>query len=467
MISDSSPWLTRFAALTDEEIERRTRFSPPAVTGMDSLNPGVATRHLSNTLSQIFEPTPASLHIHRRMVDAAEQFAREAFPSREMFRRRLYNFEGYQSEMSPWNPVCVTGLSGGGKTSLFVAAARILQDETVDAGAGHTLPLIGLSYLAIEDERSELDVLQSTWRALSRKRPDVGASPYERARLQTDDVFAKKKLKDARKNTALMAYRSGCCGVIVDEMQFMTQGSTANTLVTKTLLELSYLRFPFFFAANFNLVAKLRSRPPQDRDRLLSDPIVVLPDTLVFEAAANAWKAYLRVCVRVSGNVIALDMEKDAEPLLSYTFGLRRKFIFMIKQAYGRAREAGKFTIQMRDVEEAYKSTAYFTHRKDVESLKALEVTGKSESKEFVCPFEVDSTEMMTRQKRAMEESDRVVAEQMVVDSLSPAEKLLYHQAGGPRPDSGEKAKTSGRVRTAVSGSSLIAGSNQFHGRRK
>ncbi|MEX3958751.1 hypothetical protein [Trinickia sp. EG282A] len=401
------------------------------------------------------------------MLDAAEQYSREAFPSAKEFLRRLYDFEIYHRKTAPWNPVCVTGLPGGGKTSIFVAATRLLEDDTVNAGAGHVLPLLGFRHLTIEDERSELGILRRTCWAFNRQWSGTTSSAHEKTRLKEDDGFPMRDLKRARDTTALVGFRSGCCGVMVDEMQYMTQSTTANTLVTKSLLELSYLRFPFFFAANFNLVAKLLARPPQDRDRLLSNPVVVLPDTVATEISETAWKNYIRECKRVAGGVLDFDVDKDAESLVRYTFGLRRKFVIIIKSAYGRAREAGRFAAGMSDIEEAYKSTAYYTHRKDVESLIAMETSGKKEQKEFVCPIEVDSTEAMARHRMAQEEQGRAVAEQMVIDSLSPAGRLAYQQAGGPKPDAGEKSKGSGRVKTPVSSSSLLAGSDQFHRKRK
>jgi len=73
-------------------------------------------------------------------------------------------------------------------------------------------------------------------------------------------------------------YRRGCCLIAIDELQFLTQSEQANVLVCQVLLAVTYVGVPMVFISNYSLCHRLLKRPPEAIQRLLTRPLILVPD---------------------------------------------------------------------------------------------------------------------------------------------------------------------------------------------
>ena len=231
-------------------------------------------------------------------------------------------------------------------------------------------------------------------------------------------------LQELRKGCRRRLYRDGVALLTADEFQFYTQSTTANTRVTQALMFLSYLGVPWVFAANYSLCHRLLSRPQEDTQRLLADPIVLLPDA----PDSEAWVGYLGECVRVAGEWLQIDPVRDGKALHRYSAGLKRLVVRLVGIAYGHARESGKITISITDIERAYCSTQFTISRRDVEAIHEQQITGRMVREDLWCPFDLPKEiSAAVFDRRRLEREQRAVAG-LIESSLNVQEKAQLAQ---------------------------------------
>ena len=223
-----------------------------------------------------------------------------------------------------------------------------------------------------------------------------------------------------------MLFHSGCCFIIADEVQFFTHSTVANAQVTKTLGFLRQMGIPLFFIGNYSLGHRLVKRNQEERQRLLSDPLILLPDLPSDPAYVELLSAY-KTC---SNEVLAIDAERDAADIHWLTGGLRRPLRLLIVEAFKIAkmrslklREA--VSISMGDLRDAYNSTAFSIHRRDVEDSRLLlggaAVKGR---RDLECPFEL-AAEQTAMHRRLLEQSRREeLSHAMLFSSLTKSEAV-------------------------------------------
>lgn len=439
-----TPWATRFMELSDGVVEARTRFTPSPLLNLDAYPAYEAANLLWNTLREIFILTPRTLKVIRRILAEASAYSGQAYSDQKVFKSRLYN-----PVVDPLPAICLTGPAGVGKSTLLKAMSRLFDEtDQIDAGGGHRLPMRTFFYYKVYRGCRDTQILQAfieSCLVLPLKEGDVVEDdPKEPPQPET--------VKSVTRALALaqrLAARDGIAAVILDELQFLTQSTVANTAVTATLLGMTYLGPPLVFASNYDMVHRLKQRGQQDRDRLLSRHVPLLPEMLAVPEDFKAWKAYLVECIAISGSALAFDPENDAEPLHCYTFGLRRKLLDLFRIAYRHARQQNRYTATMHDIEWAYCSGEYCEHRVDVEELISIQLGRPSSRKDLIFPFEMDAEETQVRTEEQEALHFEKVTDQATAASLSPAEKRSYVAAGGTvkgakesgRKPSGEKRK--------------------------
>ncbi|MCP1289670.1 ATP-binding protein [Chromobacterium sp. S0633] len=424
--------------LSDGVVEARTRFTPSPLLNLDAYPAYEAANLLWNTLREIFILTPRTLKVIRRIIAEASAYSGQAYSDQKVFKSRLYN-----PVVDPLPAICLTGPAGVGKSTLLKAMSRLFDEtDQIDAGGGHRLPMRTFFYYKVYRGCRDAQILQAfieSCLALTLKEGSINEPQSETVKSVTKALALAQRL----------ASRDGIAAVILDELQFLTQSTAANTAVTKTLLEMTYLGPPLVFASNYDMVHRLKNRGQQDRDRLLSRHVPLLPEMLAIPEDFQAWKAYLEECIVISGGSLAFNPENDAEPLHCYTFGLRRKLLDLFRIAYGHARLQGRYAATMQDIEWAYCSGEYCEHRVDVEELISIQLGRPSSRKDLIFPFEMDAEETQIRMEEQEARHFEKVTDQATAASLSPAEKRSYVAAGGTvkgakgsgRKPSGEKRK--------------------------
>lgn len=456
-----SPWELRFIGLDDKSIEDRTRIAPHPIGGLSSFSRGTASEKLRVHLEAIFLASPQGVRVIREIVHTAWAYAQEEYPDAKEFMARLYNDE-YIPLTRP--AICVTGLAGGGKSAIMRAIGRLIPDDECDAIAGHQLPRRAFAFVAVKQHDTEAAVFRSLHEL-------IGCSTIPRStEVESTSKPSRRQgrlgsVNDAMRLAQRGAFRDGFTGILLDELQFLAQ-SGATARISKTLLLLSYVGPPLVYAANFDMVHGLKARAQQYRDRLLSRPIVLLPDSIWDSEEFEGWILYLSEVLRVADGALEFDAKDDAERLHRYSFGLRRKLVLLLTEAYRHAREHKRQSAKMPDIEWAYKSVRYEVHRDDVESLQASEIGTKTKRRDLHCPFEIDPDVKSGRTKFYLNMLHQKTAEDAVAASLSPAEKRalqrMKERAAEGKGDT-PKPKPERKPRMEpVSATSLATGMGRF-----
>lgn len=452
MISRSTPcdWLYWFNRLDNDEEIRLAAYTPVVpIKALQTMRIEAACSKLDEAWKNVFVPGPQHVDILRTLVDQAKEFAQSNHPTLKDYNRQL------SANLPPagLQPIrCLTGLAGVSKSSLVKAFERICQLEHPGQfiAEGQRLALRPVRRVEIDGQPSTRSILKNL------------ANPL---------AIASKAMSDT---AALMAHLrdwfmvSGCCSLVVDEMQFFTQSSTASTKTSQVIMCLGNLGVPLIYIANYSLVRKLMLRPHEEKDRLLAAPIVLDPPN----PDAPWWAAAVTEYLAVSPECFRIDVPANAGELHRLTAGLFRALRQLLLHAYREAVSTGSTFVSMREVRLAYRSRAFSCHRKDIEDLASLAVSRLMEEKRFdlTCPFaEIKDATIATRtlkpawpqqltataspigSQNFLLESTLSVDEQACVDVL--------RQAANRKPEERITAKVTRLPRrTAVSAQSLIQG---------
>jgi len=264
-------------------------------------------------------------------------------------------------------PSFITGLAGVGKTRLRLAIQRILVgDRKISLDPAHSaVPLIDYVDCVVGKKASVSAVLRTF------------ASPG------TASGKVRIGQEELGRECARWMRVSGVCLFGGDETQFMAQSAAASTLITRTLLALAELQVPWFVIANYSLVWKLRSRPPEATQRLLSRPVVLLPDP----PASEDWAVLLAAYQVVLDEAVSFSLVDHRVELWNLCAGLKRLLVNLLVLSYWMARSAGSPKASWAHVRQAFNSVRYATARDDVNLLIAHAGQKTSLRKDLLCPF--------------------------------------------------------------------------------
>lgn len=355
----------RFSECLDiEKIRAKVTVRPEPVVALGSVDALIASEQLASALKQIFIPNEFSLAFIKEMAGRASVHCQLLFKSEAEYASKIFNPP--EVEVSP---VCLTGLAGVGKSQTIAALRKVLP-----------LPMefsCGLYEGSV--------TLVSHWYASARGRASGKA-------LLEDFVFGDGKpigrttvaqlLKESRRR----ANRDGVCLAMLEEMQHTNAGSGA-AKVTDILLTMAAIGLPMVFVCNYSLAHKLLGRNSEDKQRLLADPRIMLPE----EPGSADWLNYVAECLRVSNGYIKADIGELAVELYRCTFGIKRLVVLLLKLAYVECRIAGRECVNLFDITRAYRSAAYTVSASEVEELQlqALSSRKKQKHKDLQCPFDL------------------------------------------------------------------------------
>jgi hypothetical protein len=403
-VSAGNPWQDRVSAdLSDEQLERLTRQPGVVARGLGALDPVAAAETLNRHLKPIFEPSKQTNHVIRHLLGVAQAHLMSYYPDRIAY---LKGINAKHSPLVPTEAICLTGLAGCGKTAIVRALQRLLQGAvTVDPGSGHPATnLQAMWYVAVEASRALQDLLMSP---LGEKGADLASIRSDPKRIQW---------------ASRLAFRDGLSLLVVDEWQFITQSTAANALATKLLHALRYIGLPLCFAANYSLCWRLLKRPSEDMQRLLTGPIVVLPEAPDDPSTTALYEEYRRV----SDGALFASPGALLEQVQSYTAGLRRSRIELLSLAYRFTRQRKASEVKAADLEAAYRSVEFTTYRRETEILHQQDVMGRKVREDLWCPFDLP---LHIKAKAAQEASDAELAEvsqQALLSSLNAEERQDY-----------------------------------------
>jgi hypothetical protein len=388
---------SRFSACLDPEYVRKTiTVRPDLVPFLEGLQPLVAAEVLSNSLKQIFIPNQFALQFINEIIGRAYLRHCFVFDSEVGYISRIYTPP--EVEVSP---ICLTGLAGVGKSRALDALRKVMPAPS-ELYSSHYNGAV---------------TLLSHWYASARGKVS-GKS------LLADFIFSEsdrpsgnlaKLLVEVRRR----ANRDGVSLVLLDETQHINTG-LGSAKVTDILLTLAAIGPPVVYVCNYSLVHKLLRRNSEDKQRLLSEPRIMLPDL----PGSKDWSEYVDECIRVSGGCIRPGTGDFAGELYRCTFGLKRLAVQLLKQAYVECRSDGRHSIELPDLARAYRSAAYTSNASEVEELHKQAVGNRQSVRlDLDCPFELPAAHKSNIVQFAKAERDERVAAKVFDSSLTEAER--------------------------------------------
>jgi hypothetical protein len=418
-MTPANPWCDRYPPLLqDGEIARRCIVPADPIDDLRKLPPHAAAAMLSKAIDRIFVPTVQCVAILKKFVEISWAHAMTRYPDARQFLSGCYQPE---IPASLGRTMCLTGPAGVGKSKIIAAFERVLPAESVvEVGMGHSpFPLV------------------STWSF--NIRASAGASQLLMPYAIHQNVSGKRSAGAVEHLARLVrrnAYQSGVGLITADEFQFVTHSESANTRATQYLLLLAYLGLPFVFVANYSLGHRVMKRPQEDRQRLLSEPMVLLPDP----ADSPDWRLALTECFRIAPNVFDIDPDKEAETIHRYTGGLMRMLRELLVIAYRVACQNGDKSVKPAHLKQAYCSLEYGINRQDVEVMTEQLISGRPGNRlDLWCPFELPAGYAAQVRQQALQERATRAAREMVLSSLTPNERRGYARVTKQKQESREQ----------------------------
>ena len=361
--------------LTDAELDKLVAVPPVpvALSNKSKVNVDI----LGNALANLVVPDSQMRQLIRHFLGMAQAHAIEQLDTDEKYIRGGYSKKPWGFIRRP--AVCFTGLHGVGKSQLLRAVSGILASRaTTFSVPGHSnIGSVPMWMTTLENG----DGLNQLLRQYID--PDFLQSNLNSELIEVSE----RKNWSVQKVLTIAAKRSwfhATCLMVVDEFQWISASSSANTRAATVLLKLHGIGPLLVFGANFSLGLKLKARPPEERDRLMSYPVIMQP----FGKNSSELTDYLIALKKVAPQVFIFDPVRDQEQIYLFTYGIRRKIVDLLMAAYrisSRTSELGE--VGTKELLVAYRSELYVTHREDVEVLLRQQITGKMEKATLWCPF--------------------------------------------------------------------------------
>ena len=427
------PLASRFKTdMSDKAMDALLRVHIAPLLDLAGMSPDQAEFRLEEAWKALVVPSTQMRLVIRKIATAAQQYSEAVYADEKTFLRNVYAPPlGGTSNF----PICLTGLAGIGKSQIIAGFSRVYSKDLSLSLPGHTDFSIS-----------------SAWHIAVRS--DVGAKRLLGSKFRCGDG----KCKSLEEATA-ESIKQGIAAICVDEFQFHT-ASDANAKTAKLLLQLSSVGPPLVFATNFSLLHKLYKRPHEERQRLFSKPILVVPD----DPGSKDWGEYVVAALRVAPEFSELAMNSIAPEILHrYTFGIRRSVALLLKISYSRMRTRKGDKVSMGDVESAYNSFEYASAREDVTLLVKGSINKSALTKDLYCPIE--GIEMATAggvaKHPAIQEHERRSGEEALKSSLTREEREAYESASGSKTR--RKGQSAPPIkRPPATASKLINAANRF-----
>ena len=443
-----NPWVDSFKeANSIDYIRAKTLRTAKPLHGLDEDLVEVACAKIKQAFGETFVPTMQACQIMKTCIELAQGYAQKSYPSNAIFMEGVYVDK---EKPEPCFPIILTGPAGVGKSEIRKALIRLFgRQQSIKADVNHgPFPLKLVQAVVAHGKKS------------------VGALLMPLARPEVQRGELKIKAANLLNEAATWIYISGCSLLLLDELQFLTLSEKANTNITDAMMTFSCIGPPSIVICNYSLVHRLRSRGQEDRQRLLSRSIVLLPD------APNSpdWKLVLGELQKIVPNIYEFNFKEKAVDFWNLTAGLKRLLIGLLLIAYRVARRDGRSSVIWADIDKAYLSSDYSADRIDVDLMILNGIFGSGLPKDLTCPFPLPISE--GRMINASLENARktLLAESVALSSMSVNEKKTLAKLQSHSDEieaSKSRDKKSSSSRKKIKAEDLIRGANIFKDKSK
>lgn len=342
---------------------------------------GVAQR-IKRHLEAVYVPSEFEVKFIRDRMESAYEFGRTAYQNEQCFIEMLYDLDTAESRWPDCTenqfPTLLTGRAGVGKSSLLRAIARVMND-------GMTLRVL--------DAHSEFPTLPAAKAAGAAQEFSVTEVLKQLAVLNLDEQKYKQRRLRALVKSRLIQRLT--CFYSYDEVQFVSSRSLIS--VWNILTDLQSLRFPWVFAANYDLVTRLLKGPEQNVQRVMNKVVVLTPPL----AGSDAWIDLLKEYDKVFGDTLDKKLVSLESELWDYSCGIRRILINILFHAFQISRQRSASKVSEEDI-----AIASQAHGVTCQVSSVRKQLGNSfPQKDEACPFA--SPEEKQYKKDAQSAADR------------------------------------------------------------
>lgn len=418
-------WLSPWLPLLDvDTLKRCMEFRPAPLTGLADLPIASATTRLDKAMKTVFFPTAQCVEFAWMVVQRVIENLVENYPSFETYKDAIYS--GEPNLPMETIPMLLTGHAGIGKSALGDAILRAVKASgsavvDVDNLSIGLRPLVQIRIQMATTAKSMLH--------------QIGASGT--------DVIA--LLEAARQ----LLYRD-CTGLMLpDEFQFHGQSSGATAAVTKLLYAFSYLGPLWCYIANFSLGWRLLKRSPEDRQRLLIDPVIMQPE----DPESTDWIETVSSLISVAPEFFKIDLKTDGPELGLNCGGQKRALRRLLAIAYmlqsGKSKRS-MVVVTMDSIKEAKKHNQFEQFRTDIHEIYRRAAARTSKKDNLSCPFSQAPSITQAFQAAAQRARTQQVADKQIDAAMTGGERDAVqwiqqnlNQGSGRNADRrGKKGKT-------------------------
>lgn len=396
-MDNENPWVSRFDHLSTRDqlkVALDIKIEPIANPFTLSIE-DLCTRFRVQS-SKTFYPTEQCIDAAEHILGVARAFAQHSYPNKKHFLKQIYSEEIDFFEVKP---IVVSGFSGIGKSSLLRAVYRAIgKTESIIVDDLHPPFQMSAAFMLTVQERISL------------------------TKVMTSITGASNRTDDLLNLTKKVVYQNGIPLLLVDEFQFLATSANANTMIAKLLLGISYIGIPFTYAANFSMINKLLKRPEEEKQRIISDVIVIEPD----HHNSVCWRKTIEYILNVAPELFSINIEESAKRLFEITAGRKRALVELVIESI-RQRKNLQSKVTMREIEAAFKSSKYATFRIDSEVIASQLVIGRPSKgrRDLWCPLEFRTLKSEEASKEFSENRIHEVAQLDLNSAISPSERKL------------------------------------------
>lgn len=176
------------------------------------------------------------------------------------------------------------------------------------------------------------------------------------------------------------------------------------------------------------MLQRLMKRPGEEQQRLLAQPIVLMPDA----PDSEDWRKTIQALVEISPANFILDPEKLAPDLHRYTFGRKRALTQLLTLAF-RIEFPNGGIVTSTSLAKAYKDASYTVFRDETECLFKQTITNRPNRgrSDLWCPLPNDGESQVAQIKQfSVAARERAATDTEIRSALTAAEAKVATAMG-------------------------------------
>lgn len=389
-LATQSPWIDRFTGITGAEaIRTRVTIQPVPARDLARTTPRGAEDRLRSGLKAFYFASAAELSLLGAWVDLAFEYSKSMYPSLAGFMGYLHSREITGGQ---YPAICLASLAGEGKSCLLEALVRALPKDSeisLPSDLVTSTPMRAGQLIRVNASSTLRELIEPLLPQDMRQRINL------EGQLESAESGSRAPPGGLARRASRTCFTEGISAVLLDETQFASHSTQASAKATGWVLTFQQLPPPTVYAVNYLLLQRLYERADYDKDRILSDVNVLVPDP----PESKDMLSHLTACQTVMEEVLGFKLEDESDLLFQLTANVKRKVRELLVLSYLIARNAGAKKVTKDHLLAAYKSDRYKGMREDVVAIFTQSITGKPVPKRasLWCPVDVKFNILPTR----------------------------------------------------------------------